>query len=66
MMSLMPTAMPRSGPAFARADVPVAADEGADGLFMRADRFRATGAIAGIGRESSPDWYGAGVRRGRS
>ena len=38
MMSLMPTAMPRSGPELAGADVLGPADEGADGLVSRLDR----------------------------
>ena len=40
MMSLMPTVMPRSGPAVARADVRVMADERADGFLLRADRLQ--------------------------
>ena len=54
MMSLMPTAMPRSGPAFCARAISVVADEGADGLFVRVDCFERLrdrgvgGKIAGI------------------
>ena len=54
MMSLMPTAMPRSGPAFCARGVFGMADKRADGFFVRADRFERKrdggirGEIAGI------------------
>ena len=54
MMSLMPTAMPRSGPALARVHMIGTADESADGLVLCGDRFQrlrdrsVCGKVAGI------------------
>ena len=64
-MSLIPTAMPRSGPALCARGRSDLADKRADGFFLRADRFAAT-ARSRHRRRDRRDRCGAEGRRARS